>query len=190
MSGPVMDWNKPFNADLGGQQLSQILPQLTKDVRRLIAKGLSCTDQARCLLLTSSSLQHEGFKTLLEELKLVHKFWLLFGQLENVAEAGGLHAQATELPQAPVNANSRQACQAYLDAVQDHAHSTNQCHQRILQAFKALYADQQLKRLLEQNLSVAAKVARMLQVQNNDIYMKDVHRDFEEFSAAVQYLPM
>ena len=141
--------------------------------------------------LTSSSLQHEGFKTLLEELKLVHKFWLLFGQLENAAEAGSLHAQATELPQAPVNVNCRQACQAYLDAMQHHARSMHQCNQRVLQAFKALHADQQLKRLLEQDLSVAAKVARMhFQVQTNDIYMKDFYTDFEEFSAAVQYLPV
>ena len=50
----------PLNVDLHGHKLSQILPELTNDTRAHVAARLSCSDRARCLMLTASVTRQEG----------------------------------------------------------------------------------------------------------------------------------
>lgn len=93
----------PFFADLEGQELGQILPQLTQDVRHIIATKLSSTQRARCLLLTSSGTRQKGSASLLDDLEATHKYGQWFRQLQQVDPTRSeWSAKASEVPEIPV----------------------------------------------------------------------------------------
>ena len=128
--------------DLMGQELEQILPHLTEDLRRHIASGMSWTDRAKCLLLTSSVMRQEGTASMLERLKASHTIRLRCTQIEKTVLARTA-AMALNFPElAATTFSSRASSQLYLEKMEAYVRNMQCCQQALQQAVDAFQIEQ------------------------------------------------
>ena len=172
------------------QELRGVLPQLTDDVRGRVASYLSLTDRAKCLLLTSSILKQEGTAAVLERLEIDCKLRLRLGQIEE-AERARLAAKAPKCwsDLAPAAA-TRECVKSHHDALIDDVHSMQNCQQEMLEAIDAFITDQKLRRLVEQHLPLAERIAQLChQVHSDRIWITESQDKAKHLAYLLQELP-
>lgn len=135
-SNKLMESWKPCFAYRDGQQLNLILPQLQNDVRRQIAQNLDFTDQARCLMVTSSGWKQEGTVQMLEELEANYKLRQRFRQLEQAQATEKASAAIVTATASPFLAphRSKRNRHSFLDAVEKQLLSLQDFQQAVMQA--------------------------------------------------------
>ena len=180
------------DAVVSSQELREMLPQLTDDLRQHVASYLPFVDRARCLLLTTSILNKEGTAPMLDKLEITCKLKLRLGQMEKARQAKlAATAKAPELPDPAPNQSTRECLQSYHDALVVFVHIMQSCQKELLEAVTAFQTDHQLKRLIQHDLPVAEMLAQLqCQTQCDEAQIKECHDSVKKLSSVLQAMPV